>query len=292
MLESVNLIEEIKRSLDKLRRSDRKVAEKILENPQSVPQMKLAKLAKLSDVSEPTVIRFCNSIGCEGFQDMKIKLARSLAFGLSTSHAAISDKDDFNEVINKIFDFNLTSLDWVRTKLDRKALADAVDCILEAKSLYFFGLGASSIVAQDAQQKFPLFGIPCQSISDTHQMLINVSMMQKGDVVIAISDSGKTQEIIRAADVARSHGAKVIGLTGSKSPLTEHSDISLIVESLDNTDKYTPTISRMAALVIIDILSTYTVLRRPIEQRERLDAMKQYIADVRSYGLNDDEKID
>lgn len=288
MYESANLIEQINRSLDSLRRSDRKVAEKILKDPISVPQMKLAELAKLSDVSEPTVIRFCNSIGCEGFQDMKIKLARSLAFGLSTSHAVISDDDDLDEVINKIFDFNLTSLDWVRNKLDRQAIANAVDYILEANALYFFGLGASSIVAQDAQQKFPLFGIPCQSISDIHQMFISVSMMQKGDVVIAISNSGNAKEIIHAMDVARKNNVKVIGVTGQEGIFTEHSDIALVVESLDNTDKYTPTISRMAALVIIDILSTYTVLRRPKEQRERLAAMKQYITDIRTINIKEE----
>ncbi len=284
MRQSINLIEVINQSLGNLRRSDRKVAEKILEDPAAVPHMKLAELARLSDVSEPTVIRFCNSIGCEGFQDMKIKLARSLAFGLSTSHAAISDGDDLSEVINKIFDFNLTSLDWVRHKLDRKALADAVDCIIHAKALYFFGFGASAIVAQDAQQKFPLFGIPCHAESDSHQMLITANMMQEGDVVFAISNSGNTQEIIQTMDVARKYGAKVIGLTGSSGLFTEHADISIVIESLDNTDKYTPTISRMAALVVMDILSTYTVLLRPIAQRERLASMKEYIAHMRSLG--------
>jgi RpiR family carbohydrate utilization transcriptional regulator len=112
------LIEIIKQSLPGLRKSDRKVAETILRNPSKATEMKLAELARASGVSEQTVVRLCNSVRCVGFQDMRLKLAKSLAFGLSTSHVAISEVDALHEVVNKIFDFNLTSLDWVRTNLN------------------------------------------------------------------------------------------------------------------------------------------------------------------------------
>lgn len=285
MTSSENLIEKIRRLQGELRRSDKKVSDTILENPSAVPNMKLAELAKISGVSEPTVVRFCNSIGCDGFQDMKIKLASSLAFGLSSSHAAISEDDEFSEVITKIFDFNLTSLDWVRHKLDHNALSDVVELILNSHGIYFVGLGASSIVAQDAQQKFPLFGVPCQAIVDAHQMIITASMLGKGDVLVAISNSGNSKEIIQAARIAREHGASVVALTGSENALGRSSDVTIVIDSLDNTDEYTPTISRMAALVVIDILSTYVALRRPPEQREKLINMKKFLSDVRQHGI-------
>ena len=280
-----NLLEHISRSLDTLRKSDRKVAQKILEDPNGATELKLANIAKLAGVSEPTVIRFCNAIGCDGFQDMKIKLARSLAFGLSTSNAEISDNDDVRTVVGKIFEFNLTSLDWVRSKLDMEALDAAVDVLLSAKSIHFIGFGASSIVAMDAQQKFPLFGVPCSAIVDSHQMLIAASMMEEGDVLVAISNSGSTKEVAQTTRAAREHGAKTIGITGSDSPLLRFCDVGLLVETLENTDQYTPQISRVAALVIIDILSTIVAFKKSPDHRLRIAEMKRFLADVRSTGI-------
>ncbi|MCL4147837.1 UNVERIFIED_CONTAM: hypothetical protein GTU68_053540, partial [Idotea baltica] len=277
-----NLLEHISRSLDKLRKSDRKVAEKILQDPNTATELKLADLAELADVSEPTVIRFCSAIGCDGFQDMKIKLARSLAFGLSTSQAEISDDDDVETVVEKIFDFNLTSLDWVRSRLNMQALDAAVDILHNAKNIHFIGLGASSVVAMDAQQKFPLFGVPCSAIVDAHQMLIAASMMSDGDVLVAISNSGSTKEVAQTMRAASTHGAKTIGITGSNSPLLRFCDVGLLVETLENTDQYTPQISRVAALVIVDILSTIVAFKKSPDHRLRIADMKRFLADVRS----------
>jgi RpiR family carbohydrate utilization transcriptional regulator len=284
-LSTHNLIETITQSLPNLRKSDRKVAETILRDPPKATEMKLAELARASGVSEPTVVRFCNSVGCVGFQDMRLKLAKSLAFGMSTSHGAISEEDALNEVVNKIFDFNLTSLDWVRTNLNVPELERTVEAIMASKSLHFIGLGASSIVAQDAQQKFPLFGVATHASVDVHQMLIAASMMGEGDVLFAVSNSGNTREVIQATRHAKQRGATTVAITGANSPLLRHCDIGLLVETLENTDDYTPTISRVAALVVIDILSTVVALRREPEERQKVMEMKRYIADVRATGV-------
>lgn len=245
-----NLLEAISQSLDDLRKSDRKVANVILSDPAKATEYKLAELAKIAEVSEPTVIRFCSAIGCDGFQDMKIRLARSLAFGLSASHSQISDEDSLDEVIGKIFDYNLSSLDWARSKLDFQAFELASERILKAKTLHFVGLGASSIVALDAQQKFPLFGIPCNAVVDVHQMIIAASMMGPDDVLVSISNTGSTREIAQTTRVAKEHGASTIGITGLESPLLRYCDVPIVVETLENTNLYTPTISRVAALVV------------------------------------------
>jgi len=282
---SPNLLQEITQSLDKLRKSDRKVAEVILADPSHATSLKLLELAKLAGVSEPTIVRFCAAIGCDSFQDMKIRLARSLAFGISAFHSAISDADDLETVVEKIFDYNLSSLDWARSKLDIVAIKAAIDLIIDAKSLHFFGLGASSVVAFDAQQKFPLFGVTCTAVADVHQMIIASSMMGPGDVLIAISNTGTTREVALATRLAQNHGAATIGITGSESPLLRYCDVALLVETLENTDINTPTISRVASLVVMDILSTAVALRQPPKQREAVTRMKRYLADVRSTGI-------
>ncbi len=127
----------------------------------------------------------------------------------------------------------------------------AVELIINASQLEFFGFGASAIVAQDLQQKFPLFGIPCNATTDSHQQLMAVSMMDTRGVVVAISNTGNTHSIIELARLAQERGAKIIAMTGAAdSPLSDYADVLLTVETLDNTDLFTPTTSRIAALVV------------------------------------------
>jgi len=134
----------------------------------------------------------------------------------------------------------------------------------------------------DAQQKFPLFGVPCLAHTDSHQQFIAAAMMRPGEVAVAISNTGNTVAIIDIAKVARKNGATVIGISGSDSPLIRNCDVGLIVETLENTDIYTPTISRIAGLVIIDILATGVALRRDAAHDAKLSRMKRQLAAMRT----------
>ena len=197
-------------------------------------------------------------------------------------HSVISDTDDLSAVATKIFEYTLTSLDEARRHLDLQALARAVDALAEARSIEFFGFGASGLVAQDGQQKFPLFGIPCRAQTDSHQQIMAASMMLPGDVAVVISNTGKTLQLVEAARIARNNGATVIGIVGARGPISALCDIVLLVSTHDNTNVYTPTTSRIAALVMIDILSTAVALRRDVEHIERLQRMKGSLNDFRA----------
>jgi RpiR family carbohydrate utilization transcriptional regulator len=282
-----NLLEVIRRSLLDLRKSDRRVAETILDAPLAAIEMTVAVLAEASETSEPTVLRFCAAVGCEGFRDLRVKLARSLAFARSTSHAAISPEDDLATIVTKIFDFNLSNLSWASSKLDTDRLEDAVRVLFASERIEFFGFGASGIVARDAQQKFPLFGVPCGAPTDGHQMFMTAAMVKPTDTVVAISNTGTTREVVDATRLAKERGARTIGITGSGSPLLEYCDIGIVVETLENTDVFTPTISRVAAMVVIDILSTAVSLGRDEMHHERVADMKRQLAKIRSSGNYD-----
>jgi RpiR family carbohydrate utilization transcriptional regulator len=276
-----NIIEIIRTMRSDLRKSDRKVADVVLDDPRRIMNATVGETATLADVSQPTVLRFATAIGCSGFQDFKIRLAQSLAFGTPATHSVLLDTDEPEVIAEKIFDYTMTSLDWARSKLDKVALHKAIDILAQARSIVFFGFGASGIVARDAQQKFPLFGVPCSAELDSHQQLMVASMMKGGDVAFVISNTGTTRSIIEIARIARDNGATVICLTGSESPLTNYCDVALIVETLENTNMYTPTISRIAALVVIDILSTSVAVRRPEAERARISQMKRQLSDMR-----------
>ncbi len=279
---SENLLELIVRSKDDLRKSDQRVAEVVLDRPAKVVDMTLATLASAAGVSEPTVVRFCAAIGCEGFRDMRVKLAHSLAFARTTSHTAISSEDDLATIVTKIFDYNLSNLNWAQSHLEIGKFSEAVEILAEARRIEFFGFGASGIVAQDAQQKFPLFGVACGAPTDAHQMYMTAKMLGKGDVAVAISNTGHTQEIIRSIAVASASGARTIGVSGARnSPLIESCDIGLVVETLENTNIYTPTVSRLSHLVVVDILSTAVSVRREAAHHEKLADMKEQLAKIR-----------
>ena len=277
-----NVLDLVRDALPSLRKSDAKVAGLVLDDPSWVLDSTVAAVADRAEVSQPTVIRFCVAVGFSGFQEFKLRLAHSLALGRPATNSVIKGSDTLGGVTDKIFEYTLTSLDWARQHLDRAALGRAVEVLAGATSVEFFGFGASGIVARDAQQKFPLFGVPCRAETDFHQQIMLASMMRPGDVAVLISNTGRTRQRVETAGLARGAGATLVGLVGAEGPLSELCDVTLLVETFDNTGVYTPTTSRIAALGVIDILSTAVALRRDDPHNDRLRRMKRQLNAVRS----------
>ena len=278
-----NVLELILVRLPELRKSDRRVAEHILSNPQAALVATVAETARRAGVSEPTVMRFCAALGFEGFQDFKIKLAHSVALGVPATQSVLDATDTPQKLTDKVFDYTMTSLDWARSQLDHEAVAQAIELLSAARRIEFFGFGASWIVAADAQQKFPLFGVPCNVHPDSHQQFIAASMMRPGDVAVAISNTGETSALLDVMRAAREADACVIGISGRAGRrMSRLCDLLLVIETLENTDVYTPTISRLAALVLVDILAVGVAMRRGSEHQRRLAAMKKRLSFMRS----------
>jgi len=272
-----NALEAVRAARGAFRKSETKVADLVLADPFRILEMSIGETARLAGVSQPTVMRFCAAAGFSGYQEFKLRLAQSLALGRTATHSVISDSDTINGVADKIFEYTLTSLDWARSHLDRDALKKAVGILADATVIHFFGFGASALVAEDGQQKFPLFGAPCRAQTDSHQQIMTASMLQPGEVVVVISNTGRTQQLIEAARIARESGGKLLGIVGAKGPISAMCDVALLVETLDNTNVFTPTTSRIAGLVMIDILSIAVALRRDPDHVVRLSRMKRQL---------------
>lgn len=258
-----------------LRPSERKVADAVLADPAGTVQLSMAALARLAGVSEPTVMRFCTGLGFEGFQSFRFALAQALAIGLPVTNAAISVDDPVADMATKIFGHTLSSLDRARRSLDPDALTAAVDVLVDADDLLFVGLGASGIVAQDARQQAVLFGVPCAAPIDLHQQFMAASMLRPGGVLVAISNTGRSRPILDITAQARQKGARVVAIVGSPSPLMDLADVGVILRTFEDTDIYTPTVSRLAALVLVDVLATAIAVRRGPEHLDRLREMKE-----------------
>lgn len=266
-----------------LSKSEQRVADYVLSAPAEIVHSTLAKVATAASVSEPTVIRFCSSLGFSGFQEFRLRMAQFLALGVPATHSAVHDDDSMSVITAKIFDHTIASLDHTRNTLSVPAVEAAVDLIEAAERLHFYGYGASAVIAQDAAQKAPLFGRPCASLDDPHQQFIIAAMANEGDVFVLISHTGTSASLLHVAEEVRSHGGRVILITGDPaSPLSEWSDVVIETQTLENTNLYTPTISRLAGLVVVDILTTVLANRASEETLDRLRDMKTKLADFRN----------
>lgn len=281
-----NILELIASLQPTLKRGSLKMAQAVLADPTFFAHASLASVSERVNVSDPTVLRFCAVLGCSGFREFKVRMVQSLALGFLSIHSALDSDNDPETVANKILDYTITSLDYTRRKLDRGAVTRAVELLGRAARIEFMGFGASAVVAFDAQQRFPLFGVPCCATADPHQQIITAAMLKAGDVVVAISYSGSSRVLIEAVRVAKERGASVLVISGSAgSPITRYADVVLIAETLEDTNIFTPTTSRLAALLMIDILSTSVSMQRGAAHLQDIQDMKKRLAEQRTSGI-------
>ena len=203
---------------------------------------------------------------------------------MPVTHSAIHPDDPVESMVGKIFDHTLTTLDRARRALDTDRVREAVDLLLGADDLLFIGHGASGIIAQDALQHGVLFGVPCAAPTDLHQQFMAASTASHGTVVVAISNTGRTTSVLEVTARAQLSGASVIALVGGRSPLLEMADVALLVRTFEDTDTYTPTVSRLAGLVLVDVLATAVAVARGPEHLERIQRMKEELSAFRGSG--------
>ncbi|MGV6806739.1 MAG: SIS domain-containing protein, partial [bacterium] len=181
----------------------------------------------------------------------------------------------------KIFDSAIHSLTLVRDRLDPELIQNVVDAIVDASRVFFFGLGASSAVAKDAEQKFFRFGLPVSYHDDILMQRMLASATSPGQLFFIISYTGRTRELVETAELARANGAKLIGLTAPDSPLAKICDLAIEVGISEDTDEYMPMASRIVHLVVLDVLATGVTLIKGEEFIPRLKRIKESLVATR-----------
>ncbi|PLW83462.1 transcriptional regulator [Kineobactrum sediminis] len=250
------ILRAIEGRLEQLRPSERKVAQRVLADPEQVITMRIVDLAAAAQVSEPTVVRFCRAIGCEGFQNFKLALARSIEPSTGHEPFSLSELDTARDYTYKVFAATMETLGRVRDTLDTDAIEVAVDALCNARRVEFYGFGASSPVAIDAQHKFFRLQIASAAHSDPHIQAMAAMSMTADDVVVAISQSGRSTALLEAMDHVRASGAAVIGLAPGNTPVLERSTIPIPIDVTPaSEDSYSPLPSRIAHLTVIDVLA-------------------------------------
>lgn len=256
------ILAQIRRVREDLSPAELRVAEHVLAHPRAVVNDPIAEIARAADVSQPTVIRFCRSLGCEGLSDFKLRLASGLTGTVPVTHVQVTNDDSALELGAKVLGNTASSILQVRSQLNRDMIERAILCISRAKKVEFYALGHYGVVAQDAQFKFLRLGIPCVAHTDARLQLLSASVLNAGDVVVISSSSGRLPELLEVAEKARERGATLIAIAASHSPLIRKADIALIVDHVEDVTTHLPMVSRILHLLVIDMLAVGVAMGR------------------------------
>jgi len=259
------MLDRIKASLSSLAPAEQRVGKLVLADPRAFANLPVSELSDRAHVSKPTVVRFCRSMGYDGLSDFKLKLAGSVSEGVPFIHRSVDLDDKTSDVMVKVIDNTVAAFLKYRNEASTTALEKAAEILAETyktgKRIEFYGAGNSGIVAQDAQHKFFRLGVHTIAYSDGHMQVMGASMLGPGDCVVVISNSGRTRDLMDACDIARKNGATTIVITTSGSPLAAAGHVHLAANHPEGYERYSPMVSRLLHLMVIDILATCVALR-------------------------------
>lgn len=263
----MNIFQQIDSLQMRLSRSDLVLIEQIKKSPSSFCDLPIAKLAQKCSVSEATITRFVRKIGFENLQSFKLALAQDLA-ACRENYTIISSDICCHETIEttmqKLLANNIAALEQTVHTLNEKSIAHATDLLLNCKKALFIGLGNSGFIANDSAYKFMRIGIDAKGTENSHLMMIAAALLAPNDLIVAITHSGRSPEIITAIDFAIANGIKVIAITADKhSPAAQKADLALCYaahESMLETGSIT---TKLSQIFIIDLIYTQLVKQLP-----------------------------
>ncbi|MGX7005605.1 MurR/RpiR family transcriptional regulator [Caballeronia sp. KNU42] len=266
------LLSQVEAMREQLRPSERKLADYVIDAPREVLDLAMTDFAKRAGVSQPTIARFCQALGFSGFREFKIRLAQSIASDVPAPAVFRDVRADEPAagVAAKVLDRTIGALLQVRNSLSSDSVATAITLLAEARRIEFYGAGGSGIAALDIQHKFFRLGVPSVAYSDPHTYTTSAALLGAGDVVVAVSNTGRTRDILDAVKSALQGGAKVIAITHGSSPLARLASVGLFANVDEDTDIFSPMTSRVSHLAIGDILAVGVALARGPEFAERL----------------------
>jgi RpiR family carbohydrate utilization transcriptional regulator len=274
------MLTRIEQQAEALSRAERRVADWILAHPRQAADATLAQVASECGASEPTVIRFCRSVGLTGFRELTIRLTEALSRPVSYVHHDVSADDATPDAVTKVLDAAISSLIDMRAQLSSIPIDEAAAILGEARQITFIGLGASGHVATDACHKFFRLGTPCSAHTDTPSILQAAAIAGPGDVLVIVSHLGGWQELDRAAAAARDNGATVIALTNPASRLARIATVVFGWNPHEDTSVYTPMSSRLAQLALLDALYVAFALSLGDVAAEKLRRSKDALQNI------------
>ncbi len=272
-------IARIKSSYTDFSDKEKKIADYIVNNPKNIIHSTINQVAEDLDVAEATVFRFCKRIGFKGYQAMKIALASEVVSPINDIHEEIQEGDSEKSVAEKVFRSNIRTLEETLRVIEQDHFKKAVNALLNANKIEFYGNGGSGSVAEDAHHKFLRTGIHSAAYKDSHLQVMAASLLTKDDVAVIISHSGSNKDMLQSLEVAKEAGATTIVITTlAKSQLSQGADITLYTVSDETEYRSEALSSRLAQLSIIDALYVNVSIARKELMQQSLQKIRNAIS--------------
>ena len=256
-----DLIGEIRNSFDSLHASEAAIAQLVIDNPDRVTAMNISQLAEFSETSVATVVRFSKALGFKGYPDFRMALVGEVSRRNSTTGAisnldgGITIDDSDEEIIRKIALADAIAIQSTAERLDVATFKKVVNAWGKARTVGIIGLASSGYVAMDLQLKLNRLGKPAIAWRDAHSALTSISLLNKGDVLVAVSHSGTTLDIVDVMNEFKARGVTIVLITNShRSTATTIADLTLYTSARETTFRSGATASRIAQLTVVDCL--------------------------------------
>ena len=256
-----SVLDRVRQSLPGLSPAEQRVGRYLLSFPRRFVHDPVGEIAIATDVSQPTVIRFCRKLGFLGLADCKLKLASGLTGTIPVRHSQVRQGDSAPDLSAKVLDNTLSAIVRLRDNLDPAAVDRAISLLHGAARIEFYGMGNSSVVALDGQHKFFRFRIPTSSYADGRLQALAAELLGPKDVVVAISRSGQLPDMLTAVDHALAAGAHVIAITARDSGLAQRASVLLAVDHSEDHATHISMVSRILHLLMLDILAVGVAMR-------------------------------
>lgn len=267
----------VEQGYGRLAETTRRVADVILHRPADVVGLSISELARLSGVSDTTVLRFTRGLGYSGYRQFGLALAAAV---MSTApepplDADIRDSDDIAAITRKVFAAEADALAKAWQAMDLTEEQRAIDALAQARRVHLYAVGGSGLLAMEAVYRFARVGLDCAAVNDPIQIAIHASQLTDRDVAIGFSQSGRTRDTVEGLRIARTAGATTICVTSRpRSPITGASDIVLMLLELHGAYRGAYLDSKIAELTLIDALAACLARKLPARAPELQEALE------------------
>ncbi|WCR30115.1 MurR/RpiR family transcriptional regulator [Paenibacillus thiaminolyticus] len=256
-MRNISILTRIHSMYNSFTNTERKVADYILEHTRSVIYMSITDLADACDVGESSIFRFCKSLTFRGYQEFKIALAHSITAENEIPQLTeqIGMDDTIEQVASKVLTTNVNAINETYDLLKADDIEKAIGYMIQAERIHFFGVGTSLITALEAKNKFMRITRKTECSFDSHLQMMSAALMTERDVAVVFSYSGSTKDTIEVAKKAKEKRAKIISITRFvKSPLTLHSDVTLLCGANEGPLQGGSLSAKIAQLYLLDVL--------------------------------------
>lgn len=278
---AIDIVSRLQRIDQELSPAERRVADIVTADYETATRMTIAELAGKAEVSQPTVTRFCRTLGCASFSEFKISLASTLTVAAAYLKSERIFEDDAGQIAHAVMMRAAGAVRECLDQIDSATLGKAIDALAGSRRIDLYGQGSgSAAMIEDAKLRLFRLGVPVAAFVDGQQQRMSAATLKPGDGVLAVSNSGRSKTVVEAIEIARSFGAVTVAVTRPGTPLAEAAEIVITVNIAEGPDVTMPTASRYAHMALIDTLAAGIAKRLGPAARESLRRVRYTLARI------------